>query len=135
MSLTTAHAIDTWQSTPVKAMRAPWTVELLSAQWGAPGAAGREVRLQVKVSGGARPPATAFTLLAGGVDAPIAPSGGGEPEAAAPGDAGVADAGPAAGAPLPPPLVFVLPKGAFAPVVQVELPGGAPLTVRVTPPR
>jgi hypothetical protein len=53
--------------------------------------------------------------------------------------ASAADAGPAADAgaapgEVVPPLVFELPKGAFAPVLRVELEGG-PLMVRVTPPR
>jgi serine/threonine protein kinase len=126
----TAQAIDTWQSTPTRAMRSPWTVEYLTAQWGAPSVAGREIRVQAKVSGGARPPASAFTLLAGGTNGPIAASAGGEQLASGDG----VDAGATPGESLPP-LVFTLPPGAFAPVLRVELPGGA-LSVRVaTPPR
>jgi len=118
------------------ARRSPWTVKLLVAQWGPATAEGREVRLQVQVTGGTRPPESAFNLLAGGVATPLQPRLG--DSAAAATDAGVtaADAGAAAppGEIMPPPLVFQLPRGAFAPVLRVDLEGG-PLFVRVTPPR
>ena len=132
----TAAAIERWQAAAEVARRSPWTVKLLVAQWGPATAEGREVRLQVQVTGGTRPPESAFNLLAGGVATPLQPRLG--DSAAAATDAGVtaADAGAAAppGEIMPPPLVFQLPRGAFAPVLRVDLEGG-PLFVRVTPPR
>ncbi len=131
-----ARALEHWQAAPAeRATRGPWTVKVLAAQWDAPAAQGaRNVRVQVLVSGGQRPSDTAFSVLAGGTNAPVAPLPGGAAEPRP--ENGEVDAG--AGAPTlgetRPPLVFSLPAAAFATVLRVELPGG-PLLVRLPPPR